>query len=86
MPEGDDIDDEDFKIRIIYKIFERSSYSSSESLEVTGEYKYILWMYLSLKYLIVEKTKISNNYHYRKYVSSRAKGNGSMDCNEYSIN
>ena len=45
MPEGDDIDDEDFKIRIIYKIFERSSYSSSESLEVTGEYKYILLLY-----------------------------------------
>ena len=82
MPEGDDIDDEDFKIRIIYKIFERSSYSSSESLEVTGEYKYILWMYLSLKYL----TKISKNYHYRKYVSFRAKGNGSMDGNEYSVN
>ena len=46
MPEGDDIDDEDFKIRIIYKIFERSSYSSSESLEVTGEYKYILCLNL----------------------------------------
>ena len=46
VPEGDDIDDEDFKIRIIYKIFERSSYSSSESLEVTGEYKYILCLNL----------------------------------------
>ena len=36
IPEGDDIDDEDFKIRVIYKIFEKSSYSSSEPLEVTG--------------------------------------------------
>ena len=36
IPEGDDIDDEDFKIRVIYKIFEKSSYSSSESMEVTG--------------------------------------------------
>ena len=84
MPEGDDIDDEDFKIRIIYKIFERSSYSSSESLEVTGEY----YKKISFRYHLenVEKIKISNNYHYRKYVSSRAKGNGSMDGNEYSIN
>ena len=36
IPEGDDIDDEDFKIRVIYKIFEKSSYSSSEPIEVTG--------------------------------------------------
>ena len=82
MPEGDDIDDEDFKIRIIYKIFERSSYSSSESLEVTGEYKYILGIYLGLKY---EKNKISNDYLTEIFVLSRAKGNGSMDGNEYSI-
>ena len=36
IPEGDDIDDEDFKIRVIYKIFEKSTYSSSEPIEVTG--------------------------------------------------
>jgi hypothetical protein len=36
LSEGDDIDDEDFKIRIIYKIFEKPTYSSSEPLEVTG--------------------------------------------------
>ena len=49
MPEGDDIDDEDFKIRIIYKIFERSSYSSSESLEVTGVNISIFYYYINCR-------------------------------------
>ena len=40
IPEGDDIDDEDFKIRVVYKIFEKSSYSTSDSMEVTGKIQY----------------------------------------------
>ena len=41
LPEGDDIDDEDFKIRINFKLFEKSTYSPTESLAVTGNENYL---------------------------------------------
>ena len=41
LPEGDDIDDEDFKIRINFKLFEKSTYSPTESLAVTGNEIYL---------------------------------------------
>ena len=52
IPEGDDIDDEDFKIRVIYKIFEKSSYSSSEPIEVTGN-MHLMKMVLEFNFIII---------------------------------
>ena len=34
-PEGDDIDDEDFRIKINFKLFEKPAYANDEKLEVT---------------------------------------------------
>ncbi len=37
IPEGDDIDDEDFRIRINFRLFEKPAYDSGESLESTKD-------------------------------------------------
>ena len=37
IPEGDDIDDEDFRIRINFKLFEKPAFTDKEHLEVTKD-------------------------------------------------